>query len=585
MNEARSHRIEIEKVEHRGETRIALRCGYDTELIAQIKRISGRKYSRTMRCWHIPYTQIAYHELRQMPYEIIIRDPSTLGTGPADLSPDTTDISANGESRAETHSVRENDSKNHKADINGGKSPLNSISYNAQKFILAIDYHPETVAWIKSLPGAYWHKDEKKWLCNASLETLDLLQSRWSCWSTTDYDRIKGLISQSASVPTIYLSMTPDDTDRVRIQSNGISQLPQAVKSLSDRKYDKEAKAWVIPYHYQVIRRLIVQLKTDGYRVYDHTANPSKIAQQSRDWSKRKQYILDKAPASHQPQLSAYLDALMAERYSWRTIQNYTGSLIRYLRATVEQGRPYDSHDTVKGYIYEVAVSDVSFQTINRVQSALRAYFDKVEPDKKIQFDKIPGPRRPKTLPKVMSKGEIVRLLAQVKNKKHIMMLYLAYGSGLRSGEILSLKVHDIDYENQQIWIRSGKGNKDRVVPMPHSIIILLRDYVLTYQPKYWLFEGQKKNTPYSSTSLGLIFRRARAKAGLPKHYTLHSMRHSYATHLLDSGTDVRLIKELLGHKDIKTTLIYTHITDQSLNKVKSPLDELLGKTDQKHGN
>lgn len=157
-------------------------------------------------------------------------------------------------------------------------------------------------------------------------------------------------------------------------------------------------------------------------------------------------------------------------------------------------------------------------------------------------------------------------------------MLYLAYGAGLRSGEIINLKVHDIKREEEQIWVRQGKGSKDRIVMLSNSVRDLISEYLNEYQVKYWLFEGAGEGARYSSKSLSTLFRRACDKAGLSERFTLHSLRHSFATHLLDAGTDERIIQELLGHQDIKTTLIYTHVSRKSLSRIKSPLDTLLDK-------
>ena len=158
---------------------------------------------------------------------------------------------------------------------------------------------------------------------------------------------------------------------------------------------------------------------------------------------------------------------------------------------------------------------------------------------------------------------------------KHKAMLSVIYSCGLRRSELLNLKPSDVDSDRNLLIIRNAKGKKDRVVPLSDKTIELLRAYYKAYRPEYWLFEGQQKREQYSETSLQEIFKASLKKAGIQKPATLHWLRHSYATHLLENGTDLRYIQEILGHKSSKTTEIYTHVTNQSLQKIKSPFDFL----------
>lgn len=153
-------------------------------------------------------------------------------------------------------------------------------------------------------------------------------------------------------------------------------------------------------------------------------------------------------------------------------------------------------------------------------------------------------------------------------------MLKLCYGMGLRLSEILNLKIADIDSKTMQVFIERGKGKKDRYANLPQSILEQLRVYYIEYKPKEYLFEGQYGGQ-YSSRSVQQVFKKSLEKARITKKVGIHSLRHSFATHLLDNGTDIRFIQELLGHNDIKTTLVYTHVTDKSIRKIVSPLDHL----------
>jgi len=161
-------------------------------------------------------------------------------------------------------------------------------------------------------------------------------------------------------------------------------------------------------------------------------------------------------------------------------------------------------------------------------------------------------------------------------------MVWLAYSGGLRLSEVCNLRPEHVDFEREQLRICNSKGGRDRIMRLSEEISRLLKEYIRAYEPKEWLFAGQMKGEPYSNSSLQKVFRRAKEKAGISKRVTFHSLRHSYATHLLETGTDLRLIKELLGHKDIKTTLRYTHVSKRNLMSVRSPLDDLFDDEEEK---
>ena len=165
-------------------------------------------------------------------------------------------------------------------------------------------------------------------------------------------------------------------------------------------------------------------------------------------------------------------------------------------------------------------------------------------------------------------------MLAAVENNKHKLLLKMCYGMGLRVSELVNLKISDIDSGNMQVIISRGKGKKDRCVNLPQSILEDLREYYKEYKPANYLFEGQFGGQ-YSVRSAQLVFKNTMKKANINKKVGIHGLRHSYATHLIEQGTDIRFVQELLGHNNIKTTMIYTSVTDQTLRKIKSPLDNL----------
>ena len=274
-------------------------------------------------------------------------------------------------------------------------------------------------------------------------------------------------------------------------------------------------------------------------------------------------------------QMEKFKQFLRSKRYSESTITNYSEALKSFLVFFREKPIAEITNEDViiynNNYILQNKLS-ASYQ--NQIVNAIKLFFKTIR-ETKIEIDKIHRPKRSKLLPNVLSKEEIKLILNAHSNIKHKTMLSLIYSCGLRRSELLNLKPADIDSHRGIVIIRQSKGKKDRIAPLSPKILEMLREYYLGYKPKMWLFEGQNENTKYDERSLSNVLKQALTKSRISKPVSLHWLRHSYATHLLESGTDLRYIQELLGHSSSKTTEIYTHVSTKSIQQIKSPFDNL----------
>jgi site-specific recombinase XerD len=232
------------------------------------------------------------------------------------------------------------------------------------------------------------------------------------------------------------------------------------------------------------------------------------------------------------------------------------------------------TEEQIREYLlYLIEQRDVSISYQNQSINAIKFYYEQVL-GRPVRTYYIQRPKKERTLPNVLSEEEVLSILKSTDNLKHRAMLSLIYSSGLRLGELINLKLPDIDSKRMLVIVKQGKGKKDRVTLLSVKILQLLREYFKKYKPREYLFEGQF-GEQYSPTSVQKVFRMAKQKAGIKKKATVHTLRHSFATHLLERGTDLRYIQSLLGHQSAKTTEIYTHITKRGLDKITSPLDNL----------
>lgn len=269
----------------------------------------------------------------------------------------------------------------------------------------------------------------------------------------------------------------------------------------------------------------------------------------------------------------AYLRILQQKRYSPSTIKTYTSYFIQFQAYFTDYNLNHISIDQINSYILElVNVYGISPSQQNQRINAIKFYYEKVL-DRQKGYYKIERPRKERKLPTVLTKSEVQLILDSIKNLKHKCILTTIYSAGLRRSELINLKISDIDSRRGLIKINGSKGKKDRYTLLSPKLIELLRIYYRVYGPKEWLFEGQHGGQ-YSTTSIAKILKKALKLAGIQKHATPHSLRHSFATHLLEQGTNLRYIQEILGHEDPRTTQIYTHVATNEISKIRSPLDD-----------
>ena len=338
------------------------------------------------------------------------------------------------------------------------------------------------------------------------------------------------------------------------------------IKQFEGVYWTKTYRTFYLFYDEVRLKNFKKHLKQGGLQVLeDEPKNTSQI-------QKGKQYKLPPLTPDKTKIYRHFLDFLKGKRFSKSTIATYSNFVLDFLRFTEDKPAEKLNENDVRLYIqWAVGKLNYSISTHRQMVSALRhfAYF---YPACAINAEKIHMPKRDQKLPVILSIQEIIILLQATKNLKHRVIISMLYGSGLRIGELINLKLNDFDFNRNQLHIRNSKGRKDRYATIAKRLHPLLKNYYETYNPKVYFIENPKGGK-YSPTSIRSFLKKSCKNAGIEKDVTPHSLRHSYATHLLEQGTDIRYIQELLGHSKPETTMIYTRVTKKELRDIKSPLD------------
>ncbi len=370
-----------------------------------------------------------------------------------------------------------------------------------------------------------------------------------------------------------------NEKEVVQLIFNKNDELNNLLRANTGMRWSKTMNCWYLPFYKTITQDLFMLVKPNFYLDYSDL----KVHQESLVLKKETEKetitkptdILQELSDEAKHKIERFKFWLLSKRYSDNTIGTYTDALKTFLRYYAHKPiAEITNDDLIKFNNHYIMANHFSASYQNQVVNAVKLFFNKIE-NKKLNPELVHRPKRPKLLPNVLSKEEVKLILNSLKNLKHKTMLSLIYSCGLRRGELLNLKTTDIDSKRNMIIIRQGKGRKDRIAPLSAKILEILRNYYSDYKPTVWLFEGEQQGEKYSEQSLQSVLKQALEKAKINKPVSLHWLRHSFATHLLENGTDLRYIQEILGHSSSRTTEIYTHVSTKSILQIKSPFDDL----------
>ncbi|MCZ8145062.1 tyrosine-type recombinase/integrase [Flavobacterium sp.] len=562
----------IRKIEHKGAVRIGIFFERNNAIQQQLKGI-GATYSKTFQCWYIDYNKAAYQQLKILFPDLQIQQPVAGETSSRDLPP----IAQSELQLGLPPLVNNPEPITNKASL-AHKLRLELLPPLGKYWVFKIRYVQSVVNQLKLVKGVYWHSTYKVYMANRHPKVKEAVERilEVSNFFPENYLE-KEVVFEGKS---IVLRPHLENVKWMQVYVPAQLVLLEKIKRISMVRYSKPNACFLLPATPAVVNALVVHF--EPHRVVIQSELPqgyvnrrNVVNKKQLDLARTKSHLFSKLPEPAHYFVSNYMDTLMAVNYSVSTIRTYTQQFLQFLR-DFEYRDPKDItyKETVR-YLASLMERGLSATSGHAMVNALLFYYNQVEQIPGYEL-KLPRPKKEKKLPTVLTKEECLLLFGVVENPKHKLLLLIGYGAGLRVSEIVNLEWRDILFAEHKIHIRNAKGKKDRMVMLPMRIVRSLEYYKETYQTKKYVFEGQFAGEPYSVRSVQEVMRMALKKTGLEKKATVHSLRHSFATHLLEHGTDIRYIQQILGHSSIKTTTIYTHISSSAVNKIISPLDQII---------
>ncbi len=540
--------MQASKIFHNNQNRIKIDFPFDRNKVLLLKKLDDVKWSKTQNAWHIPYTKKSFDQLLQ-------------------IFPDL-------EYSKTTHKT---DNVNNLPNI---KVPsINLVAPQTQTIIKIIGKiimvntpkNASNIEFLKSFKYHKWDVNANAWIIPNFGKNLVIIKAyfnerQFKVEIIEQAKFEKPLLKENVNENEVLVLKT--NNNQLQIFFNYNKVLSQAIKTLPYPVWKPENYCWALPYTPKIEADLLEIIKANNLLpILKTETHELKI-------TPRKQNSINlKCP-------DAYLLKLRELRYSESTIQTYKNSFEEFINYYHTFDVLLIDNEQIIQYLqYLVINRKVSSSYQNQAINAIKFFYEKVLL-KPREFYFLERPRREKTLPTVLSVEEVVLILSKIENLKHKTIIMLIYSAGLRISEAINIKIKDIDSSRMQIRVQQAKGKKDRYTVLSTKLLNFLRLYYPQYKPREWLFEGQGSNEnsepiPYTARSIQAFFKNAVQKAGIKKQVSVHSLRHSFATHLLENGTDLRYIQNLLGHESSKTTEIYTHVTTKGFDQIKSPLDNL----------
>lgn len=343
------------------------------------------------------------------------------------------------------------------------------------------------------------------------------------------------------------------------------------VKNIHGRRWNPDEKVWEVPLTKITMRFIEKYLKDVVHWTFQPAPDLPERIEMPIVYKTAKSTVI---PARYEAAVIALEQTLLLKRYSWRTIKTYLYCFRQFIFYYNDIKPSTLTRAQIDAYIVHlIQHKKITESHQNQILSAIKMFYaETVNQEEKVRY--LIRPKKSTKLPHVLTEAEVARLLKATDNPKHQCILMLIYSAGLRLNELIQLRLPDLQPEQQRLFVYGGKGKKDRCTLLSPKVWQQLQQYIEIYAPVEWVFEGQDGGQ-YSARSVQAIFTKAKARSGINAYATVHTLRHSFATHLLEKGVDLRYIQELLGHESSKTTEIYTHITHTGWARVKSPIDDL----------
>lgn len=460
---------------------------------------------------------------------------------------------------------------------------ISPLQHQGEKRIkVVLPYEKAYIEKIKQIKGRKWsrthgcwhlpyNKNSWKQIKDAfgdvlEVEKEDIVESKERITSSIPSNPKKLQVVEQADFPERLIVMIPYN------RQNWV----QLIKTVKGRMWHPEPKFWTVPYTKDVLTKLqeLFAQELEFTFMPKSTIPETYILPPKKKKPKTKKKTKEKIPLKYPEALVALEERLRLKRYSYATIKVYKSHFGSFLMQYNDVKPEEISEQQIIHYILQqIEERKISESTQNSIINSIKFYYEAVLRNPRKVY-KIPRPKKPKTLPNVLSETEVTKLIKTVDNLKHKCILLLIYSAGLRRSEVINLKIKDIQKGRNCVFVKGAKGKKDRYTLLSAKVLRYLRAYYKQEKPVDWLFEGQYGGQ-YSPTSVQKIFTKAKLKSKVNPYATVHTLRHSFATHLLERGVDLRYIQKLLGHESIKTTEIYTHITKKGMEKLQSPLDNL----------
>ncbi len=556
--------MKLSSIFHRNENRIKVDFPYNQQIACIIKAVPDARWSKTHRAWHIPVDGL--NQLTglfpETKFELL------------DIRAESINVIIETKPKIELLEKPKISPPQQKHDFS--KIYIEVIG---RKILLKMPKTEADVKFIRSLRYSRWEKESFHWVIPNYPGNLEMIKNYFG-------ERVFELIEAERLPHEQFAMYDVDNTQKVKnaerrlnevlvIKTNSkrlkllfgyLPELSKTIKTIPYYVWNSKNKWWTIPYSEQFLNEI-------KQRIAD--LNLTLRYEEEEQYNSRIQRITPYDIPNYRYCPDEYLMKLTELRYSPKTSKVYKEMFEEFINFYPTYDiKNLDETLIIKFLRFLVTERKISTSYQNQSINAIKFYYERVlGGQRKIYF--IDRPIKEKTLPIVLSTEEVKHILAVTINLKHKAILMLIYSAGLRISEAVNLKIKDIDSQRMQIRVEQSKGKKDRYTLLSVKALTILRNYFLDYRPKEWLFEGMEAGNQYSTRSIQQVFKESVVRAGIKKDVSVHTLRHSFATHLLENGTDIRYIQSLLGHESSKTTEVYTHITTKGFDQIKSPLDNL----------